>query len=181
MVLMEAPIHAEHILNFHELVTGTADIQEILEGVTVFTANAMSQALGENIDCALTPRRRQRTAPVAGSSPLAVLLDGIGQRFGQGPCLDALDQGRPLLLDDITTDVSWPECSRALGAHGRRSALGVPLDLGESSEAVLNFFALKPGLFTARVIDEAAGFAALLAAPCAWYSGSKPCSRSTLT
>ena len=63
------------------------------------------------------------------------------------------------MLDDVETDVSWPEYSRALAAEGCRSALGVPMDLGESSEAVLNFFASKPGLFTPEVVDEAAAFA----------------------
>lgn len=156
---METPAHAEHILNLHELVTGTADIKAILQGVTGFAANAMSQAAGADIDCALTLRRRKRTATVAGSSDKAILLDHIEQALGQGPCLDALDQGKPLLLDDVATDVSWPEYSQALAAEGCHSALGVPMDLGETSEAVLNFFASKPGLFTPAVIDEAAAFA----------------------
>ncbi|WP_369745662.1 GAF and ANTAR domain-containing protein [Paenarthrobacter sp. AMU7] len=156
---METPVHAEHILSLHELVTGTADINAILQGVTGFASTAMSRAAGEQIDCALTLRRRKRTATVAGSSDKAILLDHIEQDLGQGPCLDALDQGRPLLLDDVATDVSWPEYSRALAAEGCHSALGVPMDLGETSEAVLNFFAPKPGLFTPDVINEAAAFA----------------------
>ncbi|WP_416405535.1 GAF and ANTAR domain-containing protein [Arthrobacter sp. LFS091] len=158
---MEPLVHADQILSLHELVTGTADIKAILQGVTGFASTALTQAAGDHIDCALTLRRRKRTATVAGSSDKAVLLDHIEQNLGQGPCLDALDQGKPLLLDDVATDVSWPEYSRALAAEGCRSALGVPMDLGETSEAVLNFFASKPGLFTPGVIDEAAAFAHL--------------------
>lgn len=151
--------HAEHIQSLHELVTGTADIRGILEGVTQFAAQAMTQAAGAPIDCALTLRRRKRTATVAGSSDKAVDLDRIEQALGQGPCLEALDRGRPVLLEDVGTDVSWPEYSKALAAQGCRSALGVPMDLGETSEAVLNFFAPAPGLFTEKVIGEAAAFA----------------------
>jgi hypothetical protein len=127
--------------------------------MTGFAFAAMSQAAGDHIDCALTLRRRKRTATVAGSSDKAVLLDHIEQRLGQGPCLDALDQGKPLLLDDVATDVSWPEYSRAMAAHGCRSALGVPMDLGETSQAVLNFFASEPGLVYDFGGDEAAAFA----------------------
>jgi hypothetical protein len=104
-------------------------------------------------------RRRKRTATVAGSSEKAVRLDHIEQSLAQGPCLEALNVGHPVLLADVFTDTSWPEYSRVLAAEGCHSALGVPMDLGETSEAVLNFFAPTAGLFTDEVIKEAATFA----------------------
>lgn len=156
---MEPLVRAEHVLGLHELVTNTADISSVLHGVTGFASKALSQASGASVDCALTLRRRKRTATIAGSSDEAVLLDQIEQALGKGPCVEALEVRRPVLLDDVTTDTSWPEYSHALAAHGRRSALGVPMDLGETSEAVLNFFAPTPGLFTEDVIAVASGFA----------------------
>ncbi|WP_309476717.1 GAF and ANTAR domain-containing protein [Arthrobacter sp. ISL-95] len=150
---------AEHILSLHELVTGSTDIQGILTGVTGFASAAMSQVAGARIDCALTLRRRKRTATIAGSSNEAVLLDRIEQKLGQGPCVDALNAGHPVLLADVATENSWPEYSRALAAAAVRSALGVPVDLGETSEAVLNFFAPETGLFTEEAISAAEAFA----------------------
>ncbi|MGO4435171.1 GAF and ANTAR domain-containing protein [Paenarthrobacter sp. RAF9] len=88
-----------------------------------------------------------------------MLLDHIEQKIGQGPCLDALNVGHPVLLADVSADTSWPEYSRVLTKEGCRSALGVPMDLGETSEAVLNFFAPEAGLFTPDVIGEATAFA----------------------
>jgi transcriptional regulator with GAF, ATPase, and Fis domain len=159
MGLMEPLEQAEHILGLHELVTGSTDIQGILTGVTGFASDAMSQVAGVRIDCALTLRRRKRTATIAGSSDKAVLLDHIEQSLGQGPCVDALNAGHPVLLADVAAENSWPEYSRALAAAGVSSALGVPMDLGEISEAVLNFFAPTTGLFTEESIDAAAAFA----------------------
>ena len=156
---MEPLVQAEHVLGLHELVTNTADIRSILQGVTLFASKAVSQAAGEAIDCALTLRRRKRTATVAGSSDEAVLLDQVEQALGSGPCVEALDVRRPVLLDDVATDTTWPAYSHALATHGRHSVLGVPMDLGETSEAVLNFFAPTPGRFTEDVIAVAAGFA----------------------
>lgn len=156
---MEPLVQAEHVLGLHDLVTGSADISSILQGVTRFASQAVSRAAGEAIDCALTLRRRKRTATVAGSSEEAVLLDRIEQGLGSGPCVDALELRRPVLLDDVGTDSLWPDYSRALASHGRRSALGVPMELGETSEAVLNFFAPAAGSFTEEVIAVAAGFA----------------------
>ncbi|MBT2585133.1 GAF and ANTAR domain-containing protein [Arthrobacter sp. ISL-95] len=156
---MEPTGSAEHIRSLHELVVGSADIHGILNGVTGFARDAMSKAAGENIDCALTLRRRKRTSTVAGSSERAVHLDKIEQELRQGPCLEALDLGRPVLLADVATDTNWPLYSRALAAEGVHSALGVPMDLGETSQAVINFFAPTAGTFTDTVIAEAAAFA----------------------
>lgn len=156
---MDSPLHADHIRNLHELVTGTADIKGILQGVTGFAASALGTATGAPVDCAITLRRRKRTATVAGSSDKAILLDQVEQSLGQGPCLDALNNGRPEVLANVATDTTWPDYSRELAAHGCHSALGVPMPLGETSEAVLNFFAPEPGMFTPAVIEEAAAFA----------------------
>lgn len=150
---------SEHIRSLHDLVTGTAEFKEILEGVTRFASKAMSHVSGATIDCALTLRRHKRSATVAGSSSKAVRLDQIEQSLGQGPCVEALNVGHPVLLADVATDQSWPVYSRVLAGQGCRSALGVPMDLGETSEAVLNFFAPATGLFTEEAIGEAAAFA----------------------
>ncbi|BCW61387.1 GAF and ANTAR domain-containing protein [Paenarthrobacter sp. MSM-2-10-13] len=156
---MEPTANAEHIRSLHELVVGSSDIHGILNAVTGFARDAMSKVAGENIDCALTLRRRKRTATVAGSSERAVQLDKIEQELQQGPCLEALDAGHPVLLADVATDTKWPLYSRALAAEGVRSALGVPMDLGETSQAVINFFAPTAGIFTDAVIAEATAFA----------------------
>ncbi|MFF2843295.1 GAF and ANTAR domain-containing protein [Paenarthrobacter sp. NPDC057981] len=156
---MESFDHGEHIRGLHELVAGSADIKGTLDGLTRFAATAISQSSGAPIDCAVTLRRRKRTATVAGSSKKAVELDNLEQTLQEGPCLDALDKGRTVLLADVETDTNWPEYSKLLAGHGCHSALGVPLPLGETSEAVLNFFAPAPGLFTEEVIKEAEAFA----------------------
>jgi GAF domain-containing protein len=150
---------SENIRTLHDLVTGTAEFKEILQGVTRFASTTMSHVSGATIDCALTLRRLKRSATVAGSSDKAVRLDQIDQRLGQGPCVEALNVGHPVLLADVATDRSWPEYSQVLAAQGCRSALGVPMDLGKTSEAVLNFFAPATGLFTQEAISEAAAFA----------------------
>ena len=73
---------AEHIMGLHELISDTADIKDILRGVTGFASKATTQGTGVDIDCALTLRRRKRTATVAGSSAKAVHRDHIEQSLG---------------------------------------------------------------------------------------------------
>ncbi|MDI2036468.1 hypothetical protein [Paenarthrobacter nitroguajacolicus] len=110
--------HEEHIRSFHELVTGSSDITGILKGVTVFAANAMSQPAEARIDCAITLRRRKRTATVAGNSEKAVDLDRIEKSLRQGPRLEAHTTGELTLLMNVATDVHWPKYSQILAAQG---------------------------------------------------------------
>ncbi|MFE5837458.1 GAF domain-containing protein [Arthrobacter sp. NPDC056493] len=73
--------------------------------------------------------------------------------MGEGPCLEALETLKPVLLPDTGSDERWPRLSQSLAAVGARSVLGVPLALGEDASAALNFFARQSGLFTAEAID----------------------------
>ncbi len=63
------------------------------------------------------------------------------------------------LLSDVSTDTDWPDYSRAVAAEGCRSALGDPMDVGETSKAVFAFFAPATGVFIDQIIDEASDFA----------------------
>ncbi|MFJ4210065.1 ANTAR domain-containing protein [Paenarthrobacter sp. NPDC089675] len=158
---MTAEDRAEDFEQLVDLIAGTEDIKEFLDGLTGFSAAMMSGAIGVHIECAVTLRRRKRTATIGGSSERAITLDRIEQAMGEGPCVDALDSGVPKVLEDAASDPRWPDYSEALLAAGIASALGVPMELGEESAAVLNFFAAEPGVFTRKAIDDAVLFVAM--------------------
>ncbi|MFE4195998.1 ANTAR domain-containing response regulator [Paenarthrobacter sp. NPDC056912] len=156
---MVADEWAEDFEQLVDLIGGTDDVKAVLQGLTGFAAGMMTRITTTNIECAVTLRRRKRTATIGGSSDRAVVLDRIEQALGSGPCVEALDSGVPVLLGDVLSDPRWPEYSSALLAAGVHSALGVPMTLGEDSAAVLNFFAPQPGLFTEQVVADAVLFA----------------------
>jgi GAF domain-containing protein len=143
----------------HQLIDGADDVKGFLEGMTRYAAATISRATGGRIECAVTLHRRKRRATIAGSSATAVTLDAIGQQLGDGPCLEALENFKPVLLADTGTDERWPAYSRALAAAGAVSVLGVPLELGKDASAALNFFALETSVFTEDAINEAVIFA----------------------
>jgi hypothetical protein len=97
---------------------------------------------------------------VAGSSERAVELDELEQAVGDGPCLKALREMSPVIIDDVSADSRWPELTRRFAEANVRSSLGVPLEINSEASAALNFFASKPSVFTANVYDKAVGFAA---------------------
>ncbi|MET1153770.1 ANTAR domain-containing protein, partial [Arthrobacter sp.] len=142
-----------------DLIASTADIKSVLDGLTGFAAATMTTTTGVHIECAVTLRRNKRTATIGGSSDRAVVLDRIEQALGDGPCVDALEGGVPVLLGDVSSDPRWPEYRTALTSAGISSALGIPMSADEGWGAVLNFFSPALGPFTGDVVAAAVLFA----------------------
>jgi GAF domain-containing protein len=151
----------EDFQRLHQLIGESEDIRGFLDGIAQHAAASLTRTAGAPIDCAITVKRRKRTTTIAGSSDKAVVLDRIEQDLGDGPCLEALRTFELVLLPDTGIDARWPEYSRNLAAAGYGSVLGVPVDVGDSASASLNFFSAKPGLFTAEAIAEAVAFTAM--------------------
>ncbi|MGP4031770.1 GAF and ANTAR domain-containing protein [Pseudarthrobacter sp. 1C304] len=151
----------EAALHLQDLLMGTENVEDFLGRLAEFSAAMLRQATGAEIECGVTLQRRRKTMTVTGSSPRAVVLDRIEQSMGDGPCIEALRTKSVVLLADVATDPRWPAYQEHLAAHGCRSTLGVPLEIGPDATAALNFFAPSTGVFTQGVINEAAGFADL--------------------
>ncbi|WP_353710740.1 GAF domain-containing protein [Arthrobacter sp. K5] len=153
--------HGQHgdFDRLHDMIAGSEDLKGVLDGVAGFAARALSRSTGERIECAVTLRRRRRSATIAGSSDDAVLLDRIEQALGEGPCVEALKVGHSVVLSDASADPCWPRYSESLLQAGCRSAMGVPLTLGDQAGAVLNFLAPVTGAFTRDAIADAEAFA----------------------
>ncbi|MFF2245359.1 GAF and ANTAR domain-containing protein [Arthrobacter sp. NPDC058130] len=147
--------------HLQDLLLGTENVEDFLNRLAEFSAATLSHTTGAEVECGVTLQRRKRTMTVAGSSPRAVVLDRIEQSLGAGPCIEALRTKTVILLADVDTDSRWPDYQRQLAAHGCRSTLGVPLEIGEDAAAALNFFGADTGLFTEDIIAEASGFADL--------------------
>ena len=95
----------------------------------------------------------------AHTDPLAVEIDGLQQRFGEGPCLDAVVHGVTLYADELADDPRWSEFGPEAVGRGIRSVLAVPL-FGNGTLGALNLYARFPQAFGA--VDRARGL--LLAA-----------------
>ena len=142
------------------ILVGSENGVEFLSGLSRLAAAAVSEASGDTIECAVTLKIKRRPATAAGSSARAIELDHIEQELGDGPCVRALREMAPVIIDDVDRDPRWQTLNQKLAGHGVRSTLGVPLEITGDASAALNFFATKPGVFTADVYDKAVGFAA---------------------
>lgn len=141
-----------------DLIAGMEDIKSVLDDLTGYAAATMTSTTGQPIECAVTLHRRKRTATIGGSSGRAVVLDRIEQSLGDGPCIEALETGVPVLLDDVSADLQWPEYRTALSAAGVASTLGIPMKLHDDGGAVLDFFAPVSGVFNEQAIADGLRF-----------------------
>lgn len=142
-----------------DLIADMEDIKSVLDGITGFAAATMTSTTGVPIESAVTLHRRKRTVTIGGSSGRAVVIDRIEQTLGDGPCIDALESGVPVLLGDASSDRRWPEYRSALAAAGIVSALGIPMKLDDDAGAVLDFFSPESGRFNEQAVADGMRFA----------------------
>ncbi len=95
----------------------------------------------------------------AHTDPLVLEVDELQQRFGEGPCIDAVTHGVTLYADEFADDPRWLEFGPQAAAKGIRSVLAVPL-FGNGTLGALNLYARFRQAF--GVVDRARGL--LLAA-----------------
>jgi GAF domain-containing protein len=77
---------------------------------------------------------------------VVVDLDALQHMRGEGPCLDAIAQGRVVSADELGTDPRWPEFGPRAAAIGIRSVLALPL-VTDGPFGVLGLFSRSPRAF----------------------------------
>ena len=95
------------------------------------------------------------------------LLDVIGERHREGPCLQAVRQHHTVRVDDLNTDTRWPKYQRdALAQTPIRSVLSCALSANHHALGALNFYAEHPHAFD--IESECLGFVYATHAALAW-------------
>jgi GAF domain-containing protein len=58
------------------------------------------------------------------------MLEAVESDTGQGACTEAFVNNTVVASTDVTTEGRWPHLASALGPHGVRAVLGLPVRLG---------------------------------------------------
>lgn len=159
--ILQEGVEVEQILSqrLQDLVLDSPDVGAFLQELSVLSAGSVTEAAGLPVTCAVTLTRQRRSVTVAGSCPEARELDEIQQAFGDGPCMAAMEESRPVLVRDARADQRWTRYSRMVADRGQLSILGVPLTLDYGATASLTFFAPEADAFTADIIRTCEIFA----------------------
>ncbi|MBK6043005.1 GAF and ANTAR domain-containing protein [Streptomyces sp. MBT55] len=101
----------------------------------------------------------QKTRTLAPTAPLALEVDQLQHRLGQGPCFDAARSSvgeRVFRIADFTEEETrWPDFVPEAEKLGVGSMMGFLLYTDDEDFGALNFYSHQPGVFTAD--SETAG------------------------
>jgi hypothetical protein len=84
------------------------------------------------------------------SGEMSRRLDELQFTYGEGPCLDSVRAGRPVLVADFNdpAEVRWPAFSQALLDSGVRAVFALPVAIARDHVGALDLFRRKSGSLT---------------------------------
>jgi hypothetical protein len=101
------------------------------------------------------------------SSPPARIYDELQFTLGEGPCLDSVQHGAPVLVDDLAESpaVRWSAYAPALLSRDVHSVFAIPVEVAGEYLAALNLFRAQPGPLDTGHLAAAMAVAELAAVP----------------
>jgi hypothetical protein len=100
-------------------------------------------------------------AVIAASDDVAERLEELQFTMGEGPCIDAYELQRPVLIP-VVNDAAmtrWPTYAPAVYAGGVRAVFAFPLQVGAARLGVLDLFRAEVGMLSADELALALTFA----------------------
>ena len=84
---------------------------------------------------------------VGASGELSRRLDELQFTFGEGPCIDAVRRGGPVIVEDLAdpAEQRWPVYSGPVVGLGVRAVYALPIRLANSVVGALDLYRHKPG------------------------------------
>jgi GAF domain-containing protein len=97
----------------------------------------------------------------AASDPHSERLEELQFVYGEGPCVDAFESRRPVLVPDLAKDATarWPMYTPAVHEGGIRAVFAFPLQVGAARLGVLDVFREQVGALSHEQFSDALTFA----------------------
>jgi GAF domain len=125
-------------------VAGTPDDSSRIGADLVLIARLVADQVSAVEYASVTSRHEGAYATVAASSDLAAAVDQAQYGEGVGPCLQALDSGRPTAVPDIAATMRWPGFRASAAKFGLHTSLSLPLFAGSGKTiAALNLYSRR--------------------------------------
>jgi GAF domain-containing protein len=146
---------AASITELQDLLLATPGMEEFLQELAVLAARTVAGGLS----CGITLQPNGRPLTVATSDPRAARADEAQYGLDQGPCLQAMRTGEPVLVTDTAGDARWGGFVVRATANGIRSSLSLPL-AADGIRGALNLYSPAPHAFGTAETRRAEIFAA---------------------
>ena len=101
------------------------------------------------------------------SGDMSRQLDELQFTFGEGPCLDAVRQGSPILVADLDDPAEdrWPAFAGALLRSGINAVFALPVTIASQQIGALDLFRRRPGQLSGTALTGGMLAAELAALP----------------
>ena len=87
------------------------------------------------------------TGSLCSSNQVSALIEELQYELGEGPCVDAYREDRPVLEPDLANPRTprWMGFSEPAIAAGVRAVFGFPMQVGSARVGALNLYCARPG------------------------------------
>jgi GAF domain-containing protein len=141
------------------LASGNLELEDLLTRVATYGVQAIPGADGAG----LTLLERDRPDTVVATAAFVSEIDAIQYGIGEGPCIHAAAEGRPVLSGSLGGDPRWPRFGGRIARLGVHSVVSLPLITPGKVVGAMNVYAHAKNVFG----DRAAELGMIFAAPAA--------------
>jgi len=129
-----------------------------VEHACIASAGALG-AFGAGLSMVRSGHQRE---PVFATDSRSEELGELQFTLGEGPCVDAMNAGEAVLVDDMTlaeSELHWPAFAPAAAALGVRGMFSIPIRAGGARLGVLDLYRADPGGLTGGELADALAYA----------------------
>jgi GAF domain-containing protein len=123
---------------------GPDELHETLVGISRIAVETLPDVQEASISILRSDGRLETVAP---TSAVLVELDSAQQDLGEGPCLQASEQGVHVVSADLRSDERFPSYGPVAVESGFLAQAGLNLFVREASRGALNLYSRRPGAF----------------------------------
>jgi hypothetical protein len=96
------------------------------------------------------------------TDPVSDRIEELQMSLGEGPCVDAVGSGGPVLISDLgdrSVAARWPAFSRSAITAGARATFALPLQVGAVQVGALDLYRDRPGELREGELSAALAYA----------------------
>ena len=137
------------------LASRNLELESLLTRVATYVVQAIPGADGAG----LTLLERDRPDIVVATAAFVTAIDDIQYSIGQGPCIQAASDGRPVLSGSLGGDARWPRFGGRVARMGVHSVVSLPLLTPDGVVGAMNVYAHAKDTFDDRSAELGMVFA----------------------
>ena len=149
----------DSLADLSRLASGNLDLESLLTRVAEYAVRAIPGADGAG----LTVVERDRPDTIVSTAPFVAEIDDIQYAMGQGPCISAVAEAKPLVSGSLGGDPRWPRFGGRIARLGVHSVVSLPLITPDGVVGAMNVYARDKNAFD----EHAAELGMIFAAPAA--------------